>query len=317
MSDSTSNWQILLPDGLHPAGQDLLCQVARVQECKGISADELLETIPDYDAMIVRSRTKVTAELLKAASKLKVVGRAGIGVDNIDLSAAAERHVTVVNAPLSTSLAVAEHTLALMLALARQIPRADAAMKSAQWIKNELQGVELSGKVLGILGVGNIGAAVAQRASALGMVVLGYDPLLPDEIIRSRWAHPVSLSELYARADFISLHLPLNPETRHLIDGQALGHVKRGVRLICAARGGILDETALLGALESGQVAGAALDVYAHEPPGMSALISHPNVVATPHIASQTREGQERAGLDIAAEVIRALRGETLRWKVV
>jgi D-3-phosphoglycerate dehydrogenase len=317
MSDSNYPWKILLPDGLHPGGQNLLHQAAEVYECEGISTRELLKTVADYDALIVRSRTRVTAELLKTASRLKVIGRAGAGVDNIDLSAAAEHHVIVVNAPLSTTLAVTEHTLALMLSLARQIPRADAAMKSSQWIKNELQGVELYGKVLGILGVGNIGSAVAQRASALGMVVVGYDPLLTPEIVKERWTQPVSLPELYARADFISLHLPLNPQTRYLIDGQALGHMKRGVRLICAARGGIIDETALLGALESGQVSGAALDVYAHEPPGMTALISHPHVVATPHIAAQTREGQERAGLDIAAEVLRALRGETLRWKVV
>jgi D-3-phosphoglycerate dehydrogenase len=190
-------------------------------------------------------------------------------------------------------------------------------MKSAQWIKDELEGIELAGKVLGIIGMGKIGSAVAQRAVALGMTVLGYSPHQTEETILARRAQPVSLPELYARADFISLHIPLNPETRRLIDGQALGQMKPGVRLICTARGGVIDETALLGALESGQVAGAALDGYAQEPPGMSALVSHPNVIATPHIAGQTRESQERAGIDIATEVLKALGGEPLRWKVV
>ena len=317
MSNSIYQWNILLADGLHEEGQAILRTVARVNDYAGISPSELLEIIPEYDALIVRSRTRVTAPVIESGSRLKVIGRAGTGMDNIDLSAAARQRVTVVNAPLSTTLAVAEHTLALMLALARNIPRADSAMKSAQWIKDELEGIELAGKVLGIIGMGKIGSAVAQRAVALGMTVLGYSPHQTEETILARRAQPVSLPELYARADFISLHIPLNPETRRLIDGQALGQMKPGVRLICTARGGVIDETALLGALESGQVAGAALDGYAQEPPGMSALVSHPNVIATPHIAGQTRESQERAGIDIATEVLKALSGEPLRWKVV
>jgi D-3-phosphoglycerate dehydrogenase len=316
MSNSTPQWKIILPDGLHKKGQALLSQVAQVHECQGISIQDLFEIIANYDALIVRSHTRVNSTIIENAHRLKVIGRAGAGVDNIDLSAAAAHQITVVNAPLSTTLAVAELTLALMLALARNIPRADATMKSAQWIKGELEGIEISGKVLGIIGVGNIGTEVAHRTTALGMTVLGYDQLAA-ETIRERGVQPVSLADLYARSDFISLHVPLNPQTRNYIDGQALGHMKRGVRLICTARGGILDETALLGALESGQVAGAALDVYAQEPPGMSALVSHPNVIATPHIAAQTQEAQERAGIDIASEVLHALRGERLHWKVV
>lgn len=310
-------WNILIADGLSENGLEVLRPAAGVENCAGISAEELLENIGRFDALIVRSRTKVTAAVFEAGARLRVVGRAGVGVDNIDLAAAATNKVTVVNAPVSTSLAVAEQTLGLMFSLARSIPRADAAMKSGLWIKKELEGVELYGKVLGIMGVGNIGAAVAQRAAALGMTVIGYDPFLPGDAIQERGASPVSLNELYAQADFISLHMPLSPETRNLINGQALGLMKRGVRLICTARGGVIDETALLGALESGQVAGAALDVFAKEPPGLTALVAHPNVIATPHMSAQTSEAQTRAALDIAHEVLAALRNEPLRWRVV
>lgn len=310
-------WKILIADGLHKNGKALLAAAAEVVDQPGISPDELTREIDAYEALIVRSRTKVTAAVLDAAGRLKVIGRAGVGVDNIDLAAASRRGVIVVNAPQSTTLAVAEQTMALMLALARQVPHADAAMKTGQWLKKELLGVELSGKVLGIIGVGNIGAKVAQLAAAFGMSVLGYDPLLPQEVIRQRGAEAVSLQELYARSDMISLHLPLTPEMRGMLSGQSFGQMKRGVRLVCTARGGIIDETALLGALESGQVAGAALDVFAKEPPGLTALVAHPNVIATPHISAQTVEAQVRAAEDIACEVLSALRGESLRWKVV
>jgi len=254
----------------------------------------------------VRSGTRVTAELIQKAGRLKVIGRAGVGLDNIDLAAATTHKITVVNAPMSTTIAVAEHTLALMLALARAIPRADAGMKSGQWLKPELQGVELNGKVLGIIGMGN-----------LGMHVVGHDPEARSDEFYEVSALPVSLPDLYAQADFISIHVPLTIETRGMMDGQAFARMRRGVRLISTARGGIIDETALLGALEAGQVAGAALDVFAKEPPGMSALVTHPNVIATPHIGAQTSESQERAAVDIAQEVLASLRGEPLRWKVV
>jgi D-3-phosphoglycerate dehydrogenase len=311
------SWKILIADGLNESGKSLLRHEAQVDDFTGISAEELLREIDNYDALVVRSRTRVTPAVFDAAGRLKVVGRAGVGVDNIDLAAATTHGVTVVNAPLSTTLAVAEQTLALMLALARQVPRADATMKAGQWIKKELEGVELYGKVLGIVGLGHIGSEVARRAAAMGMAVLGYDALIPEEVIRQRGAQPVALQELYARSDFISLHLPLTPETRGMVNGQSLGAMKRGVRLICTARGGIIDETDLLGALETGQVAGAALDVFAKEPPGLTALVAHPKVVATPHISAQTAEAQNRASEDIAAEVLAALRGEALRWKVV
>jgi D-3-phosphoglycerate dehydrogenase len=223
----------------------------------------------------------------------------------------------VVNAPIATTNAVAEHTLALMLALVRQVARADAAMKAGQWAKADLQGIELGGKTLGLLGVGRIGSRVAELAAAFGMRVLAYDPLLSPEEIRARQAEPADLEQVYAHSDFISLHLPLTPETRGTLDGEALSRMRRGVYLISAARGGIVDETALLARLESGHVAGAALDVYAAEPPGLTALVAHPRVIATPHIAAQTAEAQERAAVDIATEIIAALKGEPLRWRVV
>ncbi len=311
-----ADWKILITDGLDESGQAILRREATVENRPGISAEELLDEIGSCDALIVRSRTKVTATVFQAASRLKVVGRAGVGVDNIDLAAARARGVWVVNAPQSTSQAVAEHTLGLILALAREIPRADAAMKSGQWIKKELEGCEISGKTLGVVGCGNIGARVARIGAALGMTPLGYDPLLSTEEIRRRGAEPTPLEEVLARSDFITFHIPLTAETRGMIDGSAIRRMKRGVRLVCTARGGILDEEALLQALDTGQVAGAALDVFAKEPPGFSALICHPKVIATPHIAAQTAEAQRRAAEDIAAEVLAALRGEALRWRV-
>lgn len=312
-----SNWKVLITDGLSDKGIATLSAAAHVDNMPDIPADELLKVAGEYDAMVVRGRTKVTPAVFAAASKLKVVGRAGVGVDNIDLTSARSHGVTVVNAPKSTSLAVAELALGMLFALARMIPKADFTMKQGQWIKKQLEGIELNGKILGIVGMGNIGSALAQRAAGLGMKVIGYDSLIPPNDIRQRGAEPVSLADLYARADFISFHLPLTPESKSMVNGQAFASMKRGVRIVDAARGGIIDETALLGALESGQVAAAALDVYTTEPPGLTALVAHPNVVATPHIGAQTEEAQDRAAEDIASEVLNALRGETLRWKIV
>ncbi|GAB4420964.1 MAG: hypothetical protein Kow002_09620 [Anaerolineales bacterium] len=312
-----SDYKILITDGLHEKGQAVFHGAARVDDSTGISPEELVKIVEQYDALIVRGRTKVTAQVFEAGKKLKVVGRAGVGVDNIDLDAAKARGVTVVNAPTSTTLAVAELAFGLMLALARHIPRADAGMKAGQWLKKELKGIELSGRTLGIVGVGRIGAELGQRAAAFGMRVIGYDPYLSGQDIGQRGAEPVSLDELYAASDFISLHLPLTDETRAMLNEQAFGRMKRGVRIVCAARGGIIDESALLAALESGQVAGAALDVFAAEPPGATDLVMHPGVIATPHIGAQTAESQMRAAEDIATEVLAALEQKPLRWKIV
>ncbi|MGD8406392.1 MAG: hydroxyacid dehydrogenase [Anaerolineales bacterium] len=310
-------YNVLVTDGLDESGQAILRSSTDLDDRTGISSEELLQIIENYDAMIVRSRTKVTEQVFEAANRLKVIGRAGVGVDSIDLAAAKSHGVTVVNAPTSTSLAVAELTLGLMLALAREIPRADAGMKNGDWLKKQLKGSELHAKNLGIIGMGRIGSEVGMRASILGMHILGYDPLVHRDEIRQRGAEPVGLDDLYTRSDYISLHLPLTDETRSMIDEQAFARMKRGVRILCAARGGIIHETALLAALESGQVAGAALDVFASEPPGASELVKHPKVIATPHIGAQTAEAQSRAAEDIANEVLAALNGEPLRWKVV
>lgn len=310
-------WKILITDGLNESGQLMLRQAAAVADRPDISAEELLKVVGAYEALIVRGRTKVTPEVFAAGKKLKVVGRAGVGVDNINLPAAKEHGVMVVNAPKSTTLAVAELTFGLMLAVARSIPRADIAMKKGEWIKKQLEGVELRGKTLGIIGMGNIGSAVGRMATALGMNVIGCDPRIIGDEIEARGAKQVTLKELYDTADFITLHVPLNESTRGMINAQSLGQMKKGVRLICAARGGVIDEAALLEALNSGQVAAAGLDVFEKEPPGLTDLIAHPNVVATPHIGAQTEEAQVRAAEDIATEVLRALRGEPLRWKVV
>lgn len=307
---------VLITDGLKNNGQAIMHSFANVDDRTGISPEELSRVIKDYEALIVRSRTKVTAQVFEAAKRLKVVGRAGVGVDNIDLNAAKSHGVTVVNSPMATSLAVAELTFGLMLALVREIPRADAGMKGGGWLKKELDGTELFGKTLGILGMGRIGAEVGRRAAAFGMTVLGYDPLIPDKEITRRGVGPVSQDDLYTRSGIISLHLPLTDETRSMLDEQAFGRMKRGVRIVCVARGGIIDESALLAALESGQVAGAALDVFATEPPDATDLVRHPKVIATPHVGAQTTEAQSRAAEDIANEVLAALKGDSLRWKV-
>ena len=314
-----TRWKILITDGLKPAGQAILSQEAEVDDRNGISAEELLAVIGNYDAVIVRSRTKITAEVLEAgAPRLKVVGRAGVGVDNIDLEAAKARGIKVVNAPQASTNAVAELAIGLMFALARRLTEADASMKRGEWLKKHLTGTELHGKTLGVVGMGRIGSRVGALAKALGMEVIGYDPLIPAEEISRRGAQPVAtLPELYAQADVITLHVPLTPETRGMVNAEAFAQMKPGVMLICAARGGVIDEEALYHALESGQVGGAGLDVFATEPPGASPLVSHPRVVATPHIGAPTKEAQTRVATDIAAEVLAALDGKPLRWQIV
>ncbi len=311
------NWKIIICDGLAENGQAILREAAELDDRTGISMEELLEIIGDYDGMIVRSRTKVQTAVFKAATKLKAVGRAGVGVDSIDLEAAKAHGVTVVNSPMATTITVAEHTLALMLGLARHIPRADATMKAGEWAKKSLRGTELYGKTLGIVGFGRIGSALGERATAFGMTVIAHDPWLTDEQIQKRGAESVGLEELYGRSDYVSLHVPLTPDTKGIIGAEEFAAMKTGARLVCAARGGVINEDALLAALESGQLAGAALDVFAQEPPGATPLVKHPNLIAAPHIGAQTAEAQARAAEHIATEVLAVLRGDELRWKVI
>lgn len=309
-------WKILLTDGLAKISDDALLAKAELVDKKGISAEDLLEVIGEYDALIVRGRTKVTEEVLAAGKKLKVVGRMGVGVDNIDLQAAKNHGVIVVNAPIATTVSVAELTLGLMLSMIRSIAKADAGMKAGQWLKKELNGTELFQKTLGVIGYGHIGEAVGKRAAAFDMKVLAYDPIRPAAEISAAGATPVDLDTLLAQADLITLHIPHMPATHYLLNAEAFAKMKPGVQIICAARGGVIEEAALLEALESGKVAGAALDVYETEPPVDSALAKHPSVVGTPHIGAQTKEAQLRAGHDILEEVIAGLDEEPLRWRV-
>ena len=309
-------WKVLLTDGLEENGKEILRSAAEVTDQSGISAEDLLKVVGQYDALIVRGRTKVTESVLAAAPHLKVVGRAGVGVDNIDLAAAKAYQVTVVNSPLATTVAVAELTLSLMLSLVRELPRADASMKAGKWLKKEFEGRELFGKTLGVIGFGRIGSAVAARAKAFEMKILAYDPLVSAEEIKKRGGEPVSLDELLAAADMITMHMPLTADSRNLLNAEALAKTKAGVYIVCAARGGVIDEEALLAALNSGHAAGAALDVFANEPPGATELVAHPHVIDSPHIGAQTVEAQARAANDIAEEILNALAGKPLRWKV-
>jgi D-3-phosphoglycerate dehydrogenase / 2-oxoglutarate reductase len=310
------DYNILITDGLGENGQSILRAAAAVDDQSGISPADLLKAVGKFDALVIRGRTRVTPDVFDAAGRLKVVGRAGVGVDNIDLAAAKAHNVTVVNAPTSTTTAGAELAFGLLLALAREIPRADEAMKAGNWLKKEFEGVELNGKTLGIVGYGRIGRELGKRAAAFGMSVVAYDPFISEEAVEAAGGESVSIQDLFQWADFISLHLPYNVHTRDLIGPLAFSEMKDGVRIVNAARGGIIDENALLDALNSGKVAGAALDVFSSEPPGLTDLVKHPHVICTPHIGAQTAEAQVRAAEDIAHEVLAALQGKPLRWKV-
>lgn len=313
-----AKWKVLITDGLDENGKALLKKSVEVTDQPGISADDLLKVVGEYDALIVRGRTKVTAAVFEAGKKLKVVGRAGVGVDNIDLAAAKAKGVTVVNSPLATTTAVAELTMGLMLSIVREIARADASMKAGKWLKKEFEGAELSGKTLGVLGFGRIGAAVAKRAAAFDMKVLGYDPLIPADEIKKRGGEPASFDDVLMNSDMITMHLPLTSDTKGMLNAAAFTKMKQGVYIICAARGGVIDETALLEGLNSGKVAGAALDVLTAEPPTpeLAGLVGHAKVTITPHVGAQTVEAQARAANDISEEILAALDDKPLRWKV-
>jgi D-3-phosphoglycerate dehydrogenase / 2-oxoglutarate reductase len=290
---------------------ELSLRAAEIFRARGIVADvatglkptELLDRIAGYDGLAVRSATKVTAELLAAADALKVVGRAGIGVDNIDVPAATERGIVVMNTPYGNAITAAEHTIAMMFALARQIPAADRSTQAGKWQKSRFMGVELTAKTLGIVGCGNIGAIVADRAQGLDMRVIAYDPFLSPERALELGVERVSLDELFARADFITLHTPLTDATRNIIDAAAIAKMKRGVRIINCARGGLVVEADLAAALDEGQVAGAAIDVFVDEPAVENPLFGRDNLVATPHLGAATSEAQENVALQIAEQM--------------
>ena len=296
--------KVLISDSLSPAAVAIFRDRGIDVDVKtGLGKEELAEIIGAYDGLAVRSATKVTAKILERATRLRVVGRAGIGVDNIDIAAATARGVIVMNTPFGNAITTAEHAISLMLALARQIPQADASTQAGRWEKNRFMGVEITGKTLGIIGCGNIGSIVADRAHGLRMKVIAYDPFLSPERARDLGVEKVELDELLRRSDFITLHTPLTERTRNIIDANAIAKMKPGVRIINCARGGLVDEVALRAALDSGHVAGAAFDVFSVEPATDNPLFGHPNVVCTPHLGASTREAQENVALQIAEQM--------------
>ncbi|HVW93657.1 MAG TPA: phosphoglycerate dehydrogenase [Devosia sp.] len=269
----------------------------------GKDKDKLLEVIGQYDGLAIRSATKVTEKIIAAADRLKVIGRAGIGVDNVDIPAATKKGIIVMNTPFGNSITTAEHAIALMMALARQLPEADASTRAGKWEKNRFMGVEVTNKVLGIIGAGNIGSIVADRAQGLRMKVIAFDPFLTPERAQALGVEKVELDELLRRADFITLHTPLIDATRNIINAEAIAKMKDGVRLINCARGGLVDEAALYDALKSGKVAGAAFDVFVEEPATNNPLFELENFIATPHLGASTTEAQENVALQVAEQI--------------
>jgi D-3-phosphoglycerate dehydrogenase / 2-oxoglutarate reductase len=287
------------PDGLRAFEQ---CECLEVVDRAGISADELCQEIKDYDGLVVRSRSQVNADVIEAADRLKIVGRAGIGVDNIDLDAATRAGVVVVNAPDGNATTTAEHTLSLLMSAARKIPQATASMKAGKWEKKKFMGTELCGKTLGIIGLGNIGRIVANRAQGLHMAVVGFDPFFDPAQAEKLGIQSTGLDELLKTSDFITVHTPLNDATRHLISDSQVQQMKEGVIVINCARGGIYDEGALLRGLEKGIIQGVALDVFVEEPPTENPLVNHDSVVCTPHLGASTVEAQVQVAVDIAEQ---------------
>ncbi len=269
----------------------------------GKDKEKLAEIIGDYDGLAIRSATKVTAKLLERATRLKVIGRAGIGVDNVDIPAATQRGVIVMNTPFGNSITTAEHAIAMLFALARELPAADTSTQAGKWEKNRFMGVEVTAKTLGIIGCGNIGAIVADRAVGLKMKVIAFDPFLSPERAMALGVEKVELDDLIKRADFITLHTPLTDKTRNILSADSIARTKKGVRIINCARGGLVDEVALRAALDSGHVAGAAFDVFVEEPAVTNPLFGHPNVIATPHLGASTTEAQENVALQVAEQI--------------
>jgi D-3-phosphoglycerate dehydrogenase len=309
-------YKVLVMDGISDLGIQLLNDAADVTVDKkmGLSEDELIAIIADYDALMVRSQTKVTEKIMAAAGKLKVVGRAGVGVDNIDLEAATKRGIVVINAPDGNTIATCELTFAMMMAVARSIPQAYRKTVSGEWDRKTFVGVELHNKVLGILGMGRIGSEVARRAKVFGMEVIGYDPFLTEDRAEKLGVKLGSVNDIAAQADFITVHTPLTNETRHIIARPQFELMRKGVRIINCARGGIIDEAALVEAIDTGIVAGAAFDVYEQEPPQADhPFLNNPKIIVTPHLGASTVEAQENVAIDVSEEVLHILRDEPFK----
>ncbi|EFQ96880.1 D-3-phosphoglycerate dehydrogenase [Nannizzia gypsea CBS 118893] len=317
----TPRSKVLVPEKLSPDGLALLRSSVEVDERQGLTADELLKIIPEYEALLVRSGTQVTASLLQAATKLKVVARAGVGVDNIDVDAATKQGIIVVNSPSGNNVAAAEHTIALLMCMARNIPDACSSLKSNKWERSRLVGVEVKGKTLGIIGLGKVGLIVARLAKGLGMKVNAVDPYASSAVAASASVTLMrSLTELLPTVDFLTIHTPLIASTKGMISTAELAQMKPGSRILNVARGGTIDEPALLNALETGHIAGAALDVFATEPPtsgsASAQLIAHPRVIPTPHLGASTVEAQENVSIDVCEQVLQILGGSLPRSAV-
>src|SRR6266550_994804 len=298
--------KVLISDALSPAAVQIFKDrglEVDFQPKLGADKDGLAQRIGDFEGLAIRSATKVTPKVLEQAKRLKVIGRAGIGVDNVDIPAATAKGIIVMNTPFGNSITTAEHAITLMLALARQIPQADVSTQAGKWEKNRFMGVEITSKTLGVIGCGNIGSIVADRAHGLRMKVIAYDPFLSPERARDLGVEKIDIADLFKRADFITLHTPLTDKTKNIVDAAAIATMKKGVRIINCARGGLVDEAALRSALDAGQVAGAAFDVFVEEPANANPLFGHPNVVCTPHLGAATTEAQENVALQVAEQM--------------
>src|SRR4030042_573198 len=297
--------KVLISDNLSEKGVEIFkkAEGLQVDVKTGLTPDELKAVIKDYDGLVIRSATKVTAEIIQMADKLKVVGRAGIGLDNVDIPAASQRGIVVMNTPEGNTITTAEHTMAMIMSLSRNIPQATAFLKEGKWEKKKLQGRELFNKTLGLIGAGHIGQIVADRAKGMKMKVIVYDPYLKPEVIERLELEPVSLDGLLQRSDYITIHTPRTEETANMINKDTLAKMKKGAMLINCARGGIVNEDDLYDALESGHLAGAAFDVFSKEPPGNIRLMSLPNFICTPHLGASTKEAQENVSRDVAEQI--------------
>jgi D-3-phosphoglycerate dehydrogenase len=308
--------KILVADPIAEEGIQSLRSHAQVDIQTKLAPEQLKAIIGDYDALIVRSQTQVRAEVIESGKKLKVIGRAGVGTDNIDVDAATKKGIVVVNAPTGNTVAAAEHTIALMLALSRNVPQANSRLKSGKWQREELVGSELRNKVLGIIGLGNVGSEVAKRAQAFEMHVLAHDPFVSEEYARNLEADLVSLDQLFKEADFITLHVPLTAATKKLIGGKELAKLKPTARIINCARGGLIDEEAVVKAIEAGRIAGAAFDVFDKEPVTDSPLFKEDKIIVTPHLGASTIEAQTSIAKDIAEQVLAVLQGRFSKYAV-
>jgi D-3-phosphoglycerate dehydrogenase len=308
--------KVLVADKLAQDGIDMLSGYAQVDVRTQQTEEQIIPIIKDYEAMIVRSQTKVTASIIEAGKKLQVIGRAGVGVDNIDIDAATSRGVIVVNAPTGNTISAAEHTIALMLALARNIPQANISLKSCQWRRSDFMGTEVKGKTLGIVGLGNVGSEVAIRARGMDIRLLGHDPFISTERAANMQIELVSLEQLFKESDFITLHIPLNESTKSFIGAEEIAMMKPSVRIINTARGGLIDEEALVKAVDDKIIAGAAIDVFPNEPCTESILFKSDNIIVTPHLGASTTEAQSLAATEIARQIIDVFDGKPARYAV-